>query len=143
VEKETSRCTPRDRRDRGPGTQGRIRRHKEQPTKLRTSRGAMVEMRTQLAIERGGLGNPPPTAGASEPIQPLTKDVSVAPIRFRTAYPKPPTLLGRPRGRTPQYLQPSRLPLVLLRELGRAACGPTLSLRGQRSSLYQAQRRTP
>jgi hypothetical protein len=66
VEEETGGCTPRDRPDRGPGTQGRIRRHKEQPTKLRISRGAMVEMRTQLAIERGGLGNPPPTAGASE-----------------------------------------------------------------------------
>src|SRR5260370_15757733 len=26
VEEETGRCTPRDRRDRGPGTQGRIRR---------------------------------------------------------------------------------------------------------------------
>ncbi len=27
---------------------------------------AMVEMRTQLAIEKSGLGNPSPTAGASE-----------------------------------------------------------------------------
>jgi hypothetical protein len=26
VEEETGRCTPRDRHDRGPGTQGRIRR---------------------------------------------------------------------------------------------------------------------
>jgi hypothetical protein len=26
VEEETGKCTPRDRRDRGPGTQGRIRR---------------------------------------------------------------------------------------------------------------------
>ena len=26
VEEETGRCTPRDRRDRGPGTQGRIHR---------------------------------------------------------------------------------------------------------------------
>ena len=35
VEEETGRCTPRDRRDRGPGKQGRIHRDKEQPTKLR------------------------------------------------------------------------------------------------------------
>jgi hypothetical protein len=35
VEEETGRCTPRNRRGRGPGTQGRIHRDKEQPTRLR------------------------------------------------------------------------------------------------------------
>jgi hypothetical protein len=118
VEEETGRCTPRDRRDRGPGTQGSIRRHKEQPTKLRISRGAMVEKRTQLAIERGGLGNPPPTAGASGSIPTIDQGCERRPIRFRTAYPKRQTPLGRPRGRTPQYLQPSRLPFGSLAGIG-------------------------
>ena len=35
VEEETGMCTPRYRRDRDPGTQGRIHRDKEQPTRLR------------------------------------------------------------------------------------------------------------
>jgi hypothetical protein len=49
VEEETGRCTPRDRRDRGPGTQGRI--HRDNIGKVPPAAGAGRNL--QRLLERG------------------------------------------------------------------------------------------
>ena len=49
VEEETGRCTPRDRRDRGPGTPGRIRR--DNVGKVPPAAGAGSNL--QRLLERG------------------------------------------------------------------------------------------
>src|ERR1019366_124588 len=49
VEEETGRCTPRDRRDRGPGTQGRI--HRDNVGKVPLAAGAGRNL--QRLLERG------------------------------------------------------------------------------------------
>ena len=47
VEEETGRCTPRDRRDRGPGTQGRI--HRDNVGKVPLVAGAGSNLQRLLA----------------------------------------------------------------------------------------------